>query len=56
MAIADVYEALISKRCYKEPIDKKEAFAIITTKSEGHFDPDVVLAFTKCIEKIESIE
>ena len=56
MAIADVYEALISKRCYKEPIDKKESFAIITTKSEGHFDPDVVLAFTKCIEKIESIE
>ena len=45
MAIADVFDALVSKRCYKEPIPVKEAFEIIKDESGTHFDPDLVDVF-----------
>jgi len=47
MAIADTYDALISRRVYKEPIPHDTAVRIITQGSGKLFDPDVVLAFTK---------
>ena len=51
MAIADVFDALISKRCYKEamPIDK--AFKIIEEESGTHFDPELVKVFLNNKEK-----
>jgi len=45
MALADVYDALISKRIYKPPLPHEEAVRIITEGSGKHFDPDVVDAF-----------
>lgn len=45
MALADVYDALISKRVYKPPFSHEKAFSIILEGSGTHFDPDVVDAF-----------
>jgi len=45
MAVADVYDALISKRSYKAPFTPGEATRIIISESGTHFDPSVVEAF-----------
>ena len=42
MAIADVFDALVSPRVYKEPIPAEEAFQIIIDEAGTHFDPDLV--------------
>ena len=42
MAIADVYDALISKRVYKPPFSHSKAMAIIQKDSGTHFDPVMV--------------
>ena len=39
MAIADVFDALVSPRCYKKPIPTEDAFAIMEESSGSHFDP-----------------
>ena len=45
MAVADVYDALISRRVYKEPMSHEDAVAYIRKERGLHFDPDVVDAF-----------
>ena len=45
MAVADVYDALVSKRVYKDAIPHEESLRIIHEGSGKHFDPDVVKAF-----------
>ncbi len=45
MALADVYDALICKRVYKEAMSHEQAAAIIIAGRGTHFDPDVVDAF-----------
>jgi len=45
MALADVYDALISKRVYKPPFPHEKAVEIITEGKGKHFDPDIVDAF-----------
>ena len=45
MALADVYDALISRRIYKEAMSQADAVAIIEEGRGRHFDPDVVEAF-----------
>lgn len=45
MALADVYDALISKRVYKPAFSHDKAKAIILEGINTHFDPDVVAAF-----------
>ena len=45
MAIADVYDAVRSKRAYKQAVDHDETCAIIIQGSGGHFDPVAVEAF-----------
>ncbi|HEX7343062.1 MAG TPA: HD domain-containing phosphohydrolase [bacterium] len=47
VAIADVYDALTSKRVYKDAIAHDRARAIIIEGSGQHFAPDVVRAFLK---------
>ena len=46
MALADVYDALISKRVYKPAFSHEEARDIILQGRGSHFDPDIVDAFT----------
>lgn len=45
MAVADVYDALISRRVYKEPMPHDQAVEIIRQGRGQHFDPDVADAF-----------
>ena len=45
MAIADVFDALISERCYKKPIPVDEAFKIISEEADSHFDGKLVKVF-----------
>ena len=55
MAIADVFDALTSKRCYKEAIPVDEAFLIIKEESGTHFDPYLVDVFEKHKDKYIAI-
>lgn len=54
MAIADVFDALISKRCYKDAYPIVEAIEIIKNESGTHFDPKLVDVFIKYIEQEKS--
>jgi len=45
MALADVYDALITKRVYKPAFSHEKSKAIILEGRGGHFDPDIVDAF-----------
>lgn len=51
MALADVYDALISKRVYKKAFTHEQAVAQILNASGTHFDPDVVDAFNSLREE-----
>ena len=55
MAIADVFDALVSKRCYKDAISAEEAFKIIKKDSGTHFDPELVKVFLKHKNKYQKI-
>jgi putative two-component system response regulator len=55
-AIADVFDALTSKRPYKEPFSVEKALAIIREGRGSHFDPDVVDAFFAIQDEILSIK
>ena len=50
MAVADVYDALISRRAYKEGMPHEKAVGIIVEGKSTHFDPDVVDAFGPLIK------
>ena len=56
MSVADVYDALISHRPYKDPMPHEEAVAVIISDRGKRFDPDVVDAFIRCQEKIKNIK
>ncbi len=47
MAVADVFDALVSQRSYKKPFTFEEAISIIEEGSGNHFDPRVAEAFLK---------
>lgn len=55
MALADVYDALISRRVYKEGMPHEKAVAIIIQGKGNHFDPDVVDAFVGLQGEFRSI-
>ena len=55
MAVADVYDALISRRVYKEPMLHGQAVAIIEQTRGKHFDPDVVDAFLEIQDAFNAI-
>lgn len=55
MAIADVYDALITKRVYKEAFSHEKAVAIIAEGKGTHFDPRLVEVFLERIEDFKSI-
>lgn len=49
MAIADVFDALVSKRCYKEAMPFDKAIEIIINDAGTHFDPNIVEVFKTII-------
>ncbi len=53
MAVADVYDALVSKRCYKEQMSFEEAYNLIMNSMGTHFDPRLRDCFVACREKLE---
>jgi putative two-component system response regulator len=55
MALADVYDALISRRVYKDPIPHAAAISIIQAESGQHFDPDIVAAFLDLADRFKAI-
>lgn len=55
MAIADVYDALRSKRPYKEAFSHEKAKKIIVSESGSHFDPVLVKVFLAVESKFEEI-
>jgi len=55
MALADVYDALMTRRVYKPPFDLVETTRIICEGRAKHFDPDVVDAFMACREQFADI-
>ncbi len=55
MAVADVYDALISRRIYKEGMSHEEATSIIVEGKNRHFDSDVVDAFLELQDEFISI-
>ncbi|WPN27723.1 two-component system response regulator [Pseudomonas sp. P5_109] len=55
MAVADVYDALISRRVYKLGMPHAQAVEIIRQGRGTHFDPDVCDAFLDCVEQFQTI-
>ncbi len=55
MALADVYDALISKRVYKDGMPHEKAVEIIIQGKGSHFDPDMVDAFLQLQEEFKAI-
>jgi putative two-component system response regulator len=55
MAVADVYDALISRRPYKEPMSHERAVAFIRDGSGSHFDPEIVQAFDDTLDQFVRI-
>ena len=54
IAVADVYDALRSRRPYKEPMSHAQARSIILEGRGTHFDPHIVDAFIKCDAAFEA--
>ena len=55
MAVADVYDALISERVYKPAMPHDRAAAVIFQGRGAHFDPDMVDAFIEIQSEFQSI-
>ena len=55
MAVADVYDALVSKRSYKDSFPFEKAMDIIRQGSGTHFDPAVARAFLDAEEEVRKV-
>ena len=56
VALADVYDALSSKRCYKEAWDEESVTRTIQEESGKQFDPQLVETFMECLDSIRQAE
>ncbi|MCF0221130.1 MAG: HD domain-containing protein [Fibrobacter sp.] len=54
MAIADVYDALVSRRCYKEKFSFDTAYEIVLGGMGTQFDPELKECFINCRERLEA--
>ena len=55
MAVADVYDALVSRRVYKAPMLHDDAVKIMLDGRAQHFDPDMIDAFIACQDQFKLI-
>jgi putative two-component system response regulator len=56
VAVADVFDALASRRPYKEPYSREACLEIILQGRGSQFDPQVVDAFVKCQDEIAEVQ
>ena len=47
------FDALVSKRCYKDAFTYDKAFSIIEESAGSHFDPQLAEVFVKCRPYLE---
>lgn len=55
MAVADVYDAIVSRRVYKPAIPHEKAVEIIRSGRGSHFDPDMVDAFLEVLDEFQEV-
>ena len=55
MAVADVFDAVSAKRCYRDALPLDTCFRIIREGSGSDFDPEIVDAFFRCEDTIREI-
>jgi putative two-component system response regulator len=55
MAVADVYDAVTTRRVYKDAMSHDQAVTIILDGRGRHFDPDIVDAFAAISEQFRDI-
>jgi len=55
VALVDAYDAITSKRRYKEPSSHETAVELITADSGKHFDPVIVEGFLRCQDQFDAI-
>lgn len=53
MAVADVFDALVSKRVYKDKFPLETAYDILRKEKGAHFDPEIVDVFFAVHEQVE---
>jgi putative two-component system response regulator len=55
VALADVYDALTSRRVYKDAFEHDQSFSMIVAESGSHFDPDIVEAFRRNVDRFIAV-
>ena len=55
MAVADVFDAVSAKRCYRDAMPLEECFEIIENRSGQDFDPMIVEVFLDMRDEIAAI-
>ncbi|KKL66709.1 hypothetical protein LCGC14_2142260, partial [marine sediment metagenome] len=55
VAIADVLDALLSDRCYRDAVCWDEALQVLREEEGRHFDPTAVRAFFQVLPKVKDI-
>ncbi|HAK45746.1 MAG TPA: two-component system response regulator [Spirochaeta sp.] len=55
IAVTDVFDALTSRRPYKEPWPVEKAWKLLEEESGKHFDPSVVAAFQRVVSEVQEI-
>jgi HD-GYP domain-containing protein (c-di-GMP phosphodiesterase class II) len=55
VAIADVYDALRSRRVYKPALRHADTLRIMLEESPGHFDPALLMVFRECADRFEKL-
>ncbi|MEM1204748.1 MAG: HD domain-containing phosphohydrolase [Acidobacteriota bacterium] len=55
VSVADAYDAITSRRPYKEPFSHEEAVRRISVDRDLHFDPVIVDVFLSCHEQFEAV-
>jgi putative two-component system response regulator len=56
MALADVYDALINTRPYKEALSHREALTIIEKETGTHFDPSIAAVFLDIADSFDATQ
>ena len=55
MAVADVFDAVSAKRCYRDAMPLEKCYRIIEEGRGSDFDPDIVDVFLANRDKVEEI-